>query len=291
MPKCFIIMPITTPVSRLEEYGGDKDHFRHVLDSLFVPAIEKVGHEAVLPMFGGADLIQAEIIKNLETADLVLCDMSILNANVFFELGIRTAVNKPVCLVRDTLTGRVPFDTSILVHHEYDPGLESWKIRAQIEALSEHLAQSADRSNGENALWRHFGLTTRAELPAVDSADSVAQQQISEIHSMLQTLDRKFDSRPLDDFRTRSFANPSIDPAISWRPSAVSRRDRSPDATNTMIEQADGIAKIYQNRIAEFTIGDGDFDVKLEDKPSIELINELERLAIRFGYLLSVTSD
>ena len=47
------------------------------------------------PTASGSDLIHAKIIKNLETADLVLCDMSALNPNVFFEFGMRTALNKP----------------------------------------------------------------------------------------------------------------------------------------------------------------------------------------------------
>jgi len=45
-------------------------------------------------------LIHAEIIRNIENADLVLCDMSCLNPNVFFEFGIRTSLNKPVSVVK-----------------------------------------------------------------------------------------------------------------------------------------------------------------------------------------------
>ena len=31
-PACFIIMPITTPPDLVGQYGGDPDHFRHVLE-------------------------------------------------------------------------------------------------------------------------------------------------------------------------------------------------------------------------------------------------------------------
>ena len=117
MPECFIIMPITTPEAMAPLYGGDKDHFQHVLDHLFKPAIEKAGLTPVPPAAEGSDVIHAEIIKNIEKADLVLCDMSCLNPNVFFELGIRTAVDKPVCMVKDELTPKVPFDTGIINHH------------------------------------------------------------------------------------------------------------------------------------------------------------------------------
>ena len=102
MPSCFIAMPIGTPDS--SQYQGDRDHFKHVLEHLFVPAIEMAGMNPVRPVVKGSDLIHAEIIKQLETAELVLCDISTLNANVFFELGIRTALNRPVCIIRDELT-------------------------------------------------------------------------------------------------------------------------------------------------------------------------------------------
>lgn len=84
-------MPITTPPELLAIYANDRDHFPHVLKHLFAPAIEKAQYEVIPPAAKGSDLIHAEIIKHLETADLVLCDMSTLNPNVFFELGIRTA--------------------------------------------------------------------------------------------------------------------------------------------------------------------------------------------------------
>ncbi|MFC1984259.1 hypothetical protein ACFLVO_04550, partial [Chloroflexota bacterium] len=94
----------------------------------FIPAVEKAGYTPVPPQAKGADLIHAEIIKNLESANIVLCDMSSLSANVFFELGIRTALNKPVCIVKDELTPKVPFDTAILNYYEYKCALDPWEL-------------------------------------------------------------------------------------------------------------------------------------------------------------------
>jgi hypothetical protein len=168
-PTCFIIMPITTPPDLVGQYGGDQAHFRHVLEHLFIPAVEKAGFTPVPPAATGSDVIQAEIIRHLETADMVLCDMSILNANVFFELGIRTAVDKPTCMVKDTLTPRVPFDTTIINYHEYDPSLATWVMKEQIAALADHVKNSAERCAGENKLWSYFGLTKRAETQAPES--------------------------------------------------------------------------------------------------------------------------
>ena len=114
MTDCFIIMPITTPAHLVGDYSHDANHFQHVLEHLFQPAIREAGYEPIPPSARGSDLIHAEIISRIESADLVLCDMSTLNPNVFFELGIRTALDKPVCMVKDLLTTQVPFDTAVI---------------------------------------------------------------------------------------------------------------------------------------------------------------------------------
>ena len=161
--RCFIIMPITTPEPMWELYRDGKDHFAHVLECLFVPAAAKAGYDPIRPLAEGSDLIHAGIVENLETADLVLCDMSCLNANVFFEFGIRTSLNKPVCIVKDELTKKVPFDTGILNHHEYRETLEPWELSEEIQKLVEHIKAAAKRSKGDNTLWKYFGFRTKAK--------------------------------------------------------------------------------------------------------------------------------
>lgn len=191
-------MPITTPAGDVELYRDDADHFGHVLKLLFEPAIEKAGFEPVRPEAKGADLIHAEIVRNLETADLVLCDISSLNPNVFFELGIRTALDRPVCLVRDSLTER-PFDTGILNFHEYGHELHAWAIDDEIQKLSEHLKLSSERSRGHSALWQHFGLTQRG-TEAIEASAEVPEGAamavlLEELRALRATLDDRAQDR------------------------------------------------------------------------------------------------
>jgi hypothetical protein len=105
-PLCFAIMPITTPEDAVAKYGGDQDHFVHVAEFIFKPAAELAGYMFVPAAVDSSRVIQAAIIDNLANAHVVLCDTSLWNANVFFELGIRVALNKPVALVRDKLITR-----------------------------------------------------------------------------------------------------------------------------------------------------------------------------------------
>lgn len=161
MPTCFVIMPITTPPERVELYDGDPDHFLHVIDYLFKPAIEQAGYEIIKPAFNNSEVIQGEIIRNLETADLVLCDISGWNANVFFELGIRVALDRPVALIRDTRTPSIPFDNAPVSCHQYDSRLAAWCVEAEIPKLRA-LIEAAGKQQ-QNALWKYFGITKRAK--------------------------------------------------------------------------------------------------------------------------------
>ena len=201
-------MPITTPDSMVEQYSGGEDHFKHVLNVLFIPAIEKAGFKPVPPIAKGAEIIMPEIITNLETADIVLCDMSCLNANVFFEFGIRTSLNKPVCLVKDELTAKVPFDTSPQNHGEYNSLLESWEIDKEIDKLSAHLTESVKSSNGFNTLWKYLGIKFQSD--PYNSADG-SVDKLDIIMLQLDAMKPKLDSIPHVRRRLKPRTNQTID--------------------------------------------------------------------------------
>lgn len=175
-------MPITTPASFVNIYS-DSEHFAHVLQHLFIPAIENAGFEPISPKSTGSDLIHAEIINNLSSSELVLCDMSILNPNVFFEFGIRCALDKPVALVIDDKTEKIPFDTGIINFLTYQ-STPTWNVGEEIKQLSKHIKDAYQKSNGRNALWKYFGVNQvgafRPEAATVDDKLDFIIQRLSE---------------------------------------------------------------------------------------------------------------
>jgi len=196
--KCFVIMPITTPASMVEKYPGGGNHFHHVYECLFKPSIVKAGYSPIPPKAEGSDMIHAEIIGNLESADLVLCDMSCLNPNAFFEWGIRTALNKPVCVVKDELTTNVPFDVGTLNYHEYSSTMHGWDIEAEREKLAAHLTASATKAGDDNALWKHFGLSSKGQPYQVrEGSGGRLDYIVMQIESMRRRIDDMADSRRL----------------------------------------------------------------------------------------------
>lgn len=170
MDECFVIMPISTPKHLVDTYG-DPEHFLDVYEDLFKPAIEQAELTPVQPVAKGSVLIQADIIERIEKAPLVLCDMSILNPNVFFELGIRTALNKPVCMVKDNETPVVPFDNNMINHHTYRCKLTAKELKTEIPNLTKHIRESIKTSNGGNVMWKYFGLSTAARPAEVAEGD------------------------------------------------------------------------------------------------------------------------
>lgn len=159
--KAFIIMPITVPEHCLPlyEHSGGENHFRHVLEALFIPAVEAIGYEPVPPSFKGSVNIHAEIVKALSAADLVLCDMSALNPNAFWELGARSALDRPAALVVDEHHKKtVPFDLNTIGYCEYKSTLHAWDKEKQVEKLAQHLKDTIAHGD-QNALWKYFGVS------------------------------------------------------------------------------------------------------------------------------------
>jgi len=168
-PTCFVAMPVATRPADIERYGGDDDHWLHVLDTIFEPALKAAGYRTIRPTVHGSHVIHAAIIENLQRADLVLCDLSSHNPNVFFELGVRTSLNLPIALVRDETT-ELPFDTSTINTMMYSSRLLGWEVGVEREKLTKHIVDSARSCAGENPLWRHFGLTLQASEPSRDAS-------------------------------------------------------------------------------------------------------------------------
>ncbi len=209
--KCFIIMPITTPKSMLAEYGKDEDHFTHVLKLLFMPAVEKAGLEAIPPQAKGDEVIHGRIVEKLDTADLVLCDMSTLNANVFFEFGIRTSLDKKVCLVTDNLTKKVPFDANIINYHIYLAGLNAWEVESEVGKLTVHINETMEAGGKGNSLWKYFGVSSvgvSLDKGGPDDQIALMREEIRALRSDMTATGVRAEHRPYEGTEARYFRLP-----------------------------------------------------------------------------------
>ncbi|MGE5342300.1 MAG: hypothetical protein ACM3SY_12560 [Candidatus Omnitrophota bacterium] len=125
--KCFVIMPFGDP-EKEQERARQLDFIFSGVIKPCVESIEIPGREDEKIFCHRADKsarpdeIITHIVENLVLSDIVIADLSGRNPNVFYELGVRHAVNNNTILIADNLDD-VPFDLRGLrtITYKWDP--------------------------------------------------------------------------------------------------------------------------------------------------------------------------
>lgn len=179
---CFVIMPI----GELDIYP--KDHFRHVYEDIFIPAIEKAGFKAKRADDDRAsNMIQVNIIRDIVKAPMAICDLSTRNPNVLFELGLRQAFDLPVVLVQETGTPRI-FDISTINTIDYGKELLYREVLKDVDTISKAIISTKDVSKGINSVIKLLKLD-KAELNQQGSLSSSDETQML-LYSFGNKLDK-----------------------------------------------------------------------------------------------------
>lgn len=111
---CFVVMPFASP------HG---DYYHHV----YKPAIEKAGLKPIRAdneIFGTGKIID-QIWSGINSAKVLVAELTTRNPNVFYELGLAHALEKPVVLVCGNETD-VPFDLKHIRVIYYDTSDPFW---------------------------------------------------------------------------------------------------------------------------------------------------------------------
>lgn len=156
--KCFVIMPIA------DTEGYEIGHFKRVYEYIIKPAIIKAGFEPMrADEVNKANFIIIDILKQIISSDIAICDLSSRNPNVLYELGIRQAFNLPVCLLKDNKTTRM-FDIQGFRDVEYDEKLRIDNVEKVVDQLAKNIMNTYE-SKGEdiNSIIQLMGIKA-AEL-------------------------------------------------------------------------------------------------------------------------------
>lgn len=103
---CFIVCPIS------EKGTETRDRSDQLLEYLLEPVCKELGFEVIrIDKLPHNNSITNEIFKFLNEADLVIGDTTDDNPNCFYEIGYRTALQKPIILVREN-GSKLPFDVA-----------------------------------------------------------------------------------------------------------------------------------------------------------------------------------
>lgn len=119
---------ICMPISKIGK--KDEEHWKQVKNFIFrtCECIEDYNISVALVSEDETkEVIHKNIVSNLYQNDVVICDVSENNPNVFFELGMRLAFNKPTIIIKDEST-KYSFDSGIIKHLSYPDDLNYFGI-------------------------------------------------------------------------------------------------------------------------------------------------------------------
>lgn len=136
-PHCFVVMPF----GKKKNANGDPYDFNAIYKILIKPAIEEAGLESARAdeATESGDIL-TDMFQELLLADMVLCDMSIDNANAYYELGIRHALRKRGVVHVQAGRAYMPFDVfnvRTLPYHITPEGVpDPDHIKSDIKAMA-----------------------------------------------------------------------------------------------------------------------------------------------------------
>lgn len=161
--RCFVIMPIS------DHPDYEAGHFDRVYEELIKPAVVEAGFVPVrADDVKQTHIIILEILKSIVDYDMAICDMSSLNPNVLYELGIRQMNKKPVVLIKDEKTRRI-FDTGLMSDTEYASSLRIDKVKVAIQKIASSLEDTyANFGNRANSLIDLLGIDVQIKKDTVE---------------------------------------------------------------------------------------------------------------------------
>lgn len=122
--KCFVIMPFGDPRKDPKEF----EYLTNLYNNWIKPTVEEIEFNDHFIECYRADGVHTpgeiinHIIDSLSSAEIVIADLSNRNPNVFYELGVRHAINNNTILISNNLND-IPFDLRPLraISYEYTP--------------------------------------------------------------------------------------------------------------------------------------------------------------------------
>jgi nucleoside 2-deoxyribosyltransferase len=133
----------------MQPFGGTLGGY---YDSIFRPAIERIG---LMPIRADAEIfstgkIMDQVWRGIRSAKVLVAELTSKNPNVFYELGLAHALNKPVVLVSSN-EDDVPFDLRhirVIVYDRLDP---FWGQKL-IDKVADNIESAL--TNPEEAIFR-----------------------------------------------------------------------------------------------------------------------------------------
>jgi predicted RNA-binding Zn ribbon-like protein len=183
--KCFVVSAFGETVDDQRRY---KQVLRHLIRKVLGSRFEVVRADEI----DDEGLITHQIIEHLLEDDLVVADLTDLNPNVFYEVAVRHAVQKPIVHLI-TVGQEIPFDIANMRAVSYaldDPDLlqdAQEELARKVEAIEE-----ADWVAAPNPISaaRKVSLLQESEQPDIRAAGDVLAA-LGELRDEVRTLTKR----------------------------------------------------------------------------------------------------
>lgn len=201
--QCFIITPI----------GGNGTEVRMkadgVIDAVIKPVLEELGYDIISPKeLSKPGSITDAIFNYIANCELVIANMTGLNANVMYELAIRHAVGKPVvCIIEEN--EKLPFDIQsdrLIFYTDNMFGVNKLKFE-----LRKCISEAINDSNINNPFFR--ALNQNINISEIISKSQRSKEDKNDLKLMLERIINI--ENALSNIRRQNYWEQSIEYKIS----------------------------------------------------------------------------
>jgi len=124
----------------------DPDHWSKVYKHIIRRAVVELGWQCHREDEGhGTRSINRSILKNIKKADIILCDLSSYNYNVFYELGVAVGLRKKIVVIFDEEPSRLPFDVSGIHVVQYHRSFDATNVFSSVERIKHSLVETEEK--------------------------------------------------------------------------------------------------------------------------------------------------
>lgn len=190
MKECFVVSPVGEEGSEVR-INADK-----LYKYIIMPVCEDCGFRPVrADRINNSDSITKTIIDKLISAELVIADITGHNPNVFYEIGYRNCLEKPIIHLRKK-GEQIPFDLNAIRTFEYDltdlDNVEEIKNRLKQTIESFSFESQNDISLDEETNKQSFSQGLLTLLYQIQDSVNELQQQVNKrdmemIQAIMQT--------------------------------------------------------------------------------------------------------
>jgi len=172
--KCFVIMPF----GQKENVDGEIINFDDIYTSLIKPAIEALNIKCTrCDEISEAGWIHARMFENIYESELAVVDITSLNPNVFYELGIRHTLVKAVTVIIRKRGTRMPYNIQGLqiLEYDYDPeNLDS--LEKSKERISEIIRNSMRGQKNDSPVYEVLDIAVVSPIKILKKTKTFAYQ-------------------------------------------------------------------------------------------------------------------